>query len=54
MRCVADNEKKWCKFHKLIANDPGANIVLFSVPRGFGVENLNSFRDGDKELNLRE
>ena len=43
MKCNEEKEKKWCKFNHLINKDPDAEIVLFSVPRGFPIQNLNSF-----------
>ena len=35
-------DRKWTKFLKLMQNDPGSQIVLISVPKGFAVENLNT------------
>ena len=34
-------DKKWLKFAKLIEQDPDSKLVLFSVPRGFDMQNLD-------------
>ena len=34
-------DKKWLKFAKLIEQDPDSKLVLFSVPKGFDMQNLD-------------
>jgi hypothetical protein len=53
MKCIENIEKKWCKFNSLLNKDPNADLVLFSVPRGFPIENLNSVKiDGSEEFDM--
>merc|ERR1712086_719796 len=39
--CTADENKKWCKFNKLMVNDPSSKVVLIAVPKNFDIKKLN-------------
>lgn len=44
MHCVADVDKKWCKFNKLIQGDPSSKVVLIAVPKNFDAKKLNDIQ----------
>jgi len=41
MQCVAEVDKKWCKFNKLMEGDPSSKVVLIAVPKNFDTKKLN-------------
>ena len=41
MQCVADVDKKWCKFNKLVQGDASSKVVLIAVPKNFDINQLN-------------